>query len=79
MNPKDQAEELPEPITLPVGAVVQVALLKPTFDWLQDQLRVHGLYLFPMPVGDDELPTYGVGVGPTLWKTAQPPKETPHA
>lgn len=27
----------------------------------EEWLSRHGLYLFPIPVGDDDLPTYGVG------------------
>lgn len=63
------------PITLGEDDVVQVVLLKPTFDWIQEQIRARGLYLFPIPIGDDDLSTYGVGVGQRLWTRLTPPAE----
>lgn len=63
------------PILLDEDDVVQVVLLKPTFDWVQDEIRARGLYLFPIPVGGEDLPTYGVGVGRRLWGIASRPVE----
>ena len=63
------------PITLAEDDVAQVVLLGPTFDWFQRELRARGLYLFPIPVGDDDLPTFGVGVGDRLMGRVTPPGE----
>ena len=42
--------------------VVQLCLTGPMFDWVQRSLRARGLYLFPIPVGDDDLRTFGIGI-----------------
>lgn len=60
------------PITL-AEDVAQVVLLRPTFDWMQAQLRARGLYLFPIPVGEDDPPTFGIGVGETAMSRPTPP------
>ena len=78
MNGEPAEEDLPlAPITLAEEDVVQVVLLKPTFDWMQEELRARGLYLFPIPVaGDgDDLPTFGVGIGERLMGRVTPPAE----
>jgi hypothetical protein len=65
---------LPAPVPIPADTeVVEVVLLAPTFEWFQEQIRARGLYLFPIPVGGDELPTYGVGVGHRLMGRPIPP------
>lgn len=72
---RDTAENgLPlAPITLAEDDVAQVVLLGPTFDWFQRELRARGLYLFPIPVGDEDLPTFGVGVGQRVLTRVTPP------
>ncbi len=66
---------LPAPIPIPEDTeVVQVVLLAPTFEWFQQQIRGRGLYLFPIPVEGDDLPTYGVGVGQRLMGRVLPPR-----
>jgi hypothetical protein len=40
--------------------VVMTAGIQPAFKaWLASR----GLYLFPIPVEDDDLPTFGIGIG----------------
>lgn len=53
---------LPRPIacTFP-DDVAQVVLTGSSFAWFQSAVRARGLYLFPIPVGDEELPTFGIG------------------
>ena len=68
MSEKHTAEnDLPlDPITVTEDAVVQVVLTAPMVEWFQSQIRARGLYLFPMPGDDEDLPTFGVGVGRRL-------------
>lgn len=55
---------LPSPIAEPAwDECAQVVLTATTFDWFQRILRARGLYLFPIPINEDDLPTYGVGIG----------------
>jgi hypothetical protein len=55
---------LPPPVPNPgPEECAQVVCTEVTFHWLQSRLRARGLYLFPIPVGDEDLPTYGVGIG----------------
>jgi hypothetical protein len=68
---------LPAPVPSPAeDSVAQVVLTGVTFDWFQQQVRARGLYLFPIPVGDDDLTTYGVGVGDVLMGRVTPAGES---
>lgn len=64
--------DLPKPVVLEEGDVVQVVMLDPVFEWVQNALRSRDLFLFKIPVDDDDLPTYGVGVGRDLVGKLQP-------
>lgn len=67
---------LPRPIVCEFpDDVAQVVLTGTTFEWFQRAVRDRGLYLFPIPVGDEDLPTFGVGVGDVPMGRVTPPGE----
>jgi hypothetical protein len=49
-----------------IQVVMPPAIQEPFREWLASR----GLNLFPIPVEDD-LPTYGIGIGDALWERAQ--------
>lgn len=52
------------PVVPVVGhEVVQVVMHELMLPWLKRMLDERGMHLYKMPIGDD-LPTYGVGLGP---------------
>ena len=52
--------------------VVQIAMLAPVAEYVQEHLRSRGMFLDgPFETDADDIPTYTVGIGDELWESAR--------